>query len=65
MYYLCKFRPGDTDSFDIVKRSGSIDDIFAEIKKRVRDGCPGDRLKIMQPVKYTMSVNLELSGEDT
>ena len=69
MYSLCKLRTNENNGsvgghpFDIIKRSESIDEIFAEIKKRIRDGCPTDKLKIMQDVKFTMSVNLELSGE--
>ena len=69
MYYLCKLRTNESNGsvaghpFDIIKRSESIDEIFTEIKKRIRDGCPTDRLKIMQDVRFTMSVNLELSEE--
>ena len=69
MYSLCKLRTNEITGsigghpFDVVKRSESIDEIFTEIKKRIRDGCPTDKLKIMQDVKFTMSVNLELSGE--
>ena len=71
MYNLCKIRTNEINGsigghpFDVIKRSDSIDDIFVEIQKRIRDGCPSDRLKIMQDVKFTMSVNLELSEEDT
>ena len=71
MYNLCKLRTNETNGsigghpFDIIKRSESIDDIFVEIQKRIRDGCPTDKLKIMQDVKFTMTVNLELSEEDT
>ena len=61
MYSLCKLRTNE--SFDIIKQSESIDEIFTEIRKRIRDGCPTNKLKIMQDVKFTMSVNLELSGE--
>ena len=69
MYSLCKLRTNEITGsigghpFDVVKQSESIDDIFVEIEKRVRDGCPIKNLKIMQDVKFTMSVNLELSGE--
>ena len=69
MYYLCKSRTNEINGsvaghpFDIIKRSESIDEIFTEIEKRIRDGCPIDKLKIMQDVKFTMSVNLELSEE--
>ena len=69
MYNLCKIRANENNSsvgghpFDVIKRSESIDEIFAEIQKRIRDGCPTDKLKIMQDVKFTMSVNLELSEE--
>ena len=69
MYNLCKIRTNESNGsvgghpFDIIKRSESIDDIFVEIQKRVRDGCATDKLKIMQDVKFTMSVNLELSRE--
>ena len=69
MYYLCKFRTNEINGsiaghpFDVIKRSESIDEIFAEIKKRICDGCPTDKLKIMQDIKFTMSVNLELSEE--
>ena len=69
MYNLCKLRTNECNGsvgghhFDVIKRSESIDEIFAEIQKRIRDGCPTDKLKIMQDVKFTMSVNLELSGE--
>ena len=69
MHNLCKLRTNESNAsvcghpFDIIKRSESIDEIFTEIKKRVRDGCPTDKLKIMQDVKFTMSVNLELSEE--
>ena len=69
MYILCKLRTNENNGsvggqpFDVIKRSESIDEIFTEIQKRVRDGCPTDRLKIMQDVKFTMSVNLELSEE--
>ena len=69
MYNLCKLRTNESNAsvcgypFDIIKRSESIDEIFAEIKKWIRDGCPTDILKIMQDVKFTMSVNLELSEE--
>ena len=69
MYNLCKLRTNESNGsvgghpFDIIKRSDSIDEIFAELKKGVRDGCASDKLKIMQDVKFTMSVNLELSGE--
>ena len=71
MYNLCKLRTNESNGsvgvhpFDIIKKSDSIDDIFVEIQKRIRDGCPTDKLKIMQDVKFTMSVNLELSEEDT
>ncbi len=71
MYNLCKLRTNETNGsigghpFDIIKRSESIDDIFVEIQKRIRDGCPTDKLKIMQDVKFTMTVNLELGEEDT
>ena len=70
MYSLCKIRTNDNNgsvgvhSFDVMKRSDSSDDIFVDIQKRIRDGCPTDKLKIMQDVKFTMSVNLELSEED-
>lgn len=69
MYNLCKLRTNKNNGsvgghpFDVIKRSDSIDDIFVEIQKRIRDGCPTDKLKIMQDVKFTMSVNLELSEE--
>ena len=69
MYNLCKLRTNESNGsvgghpFDVIKRSESIDEIFAEIKKRIRDGCPTDKLKIMQDVQFTMSVNLELSEE--
>ena len=69
MYNLCKIRTNESNGsvgghpLDIIKRSESIDEIFEEIKKRVRDGCPTDKLKIMQDVKFTMSVNLELNEE--
>ena len=69
MYNLCKIRTNENNGsvgghpFDVIKRSESIDEIFTEIQKRVRDGCPTDKLKIMQDVKFTMSVNLELSEE--
>lgn len=69
MYNLCKLRTNESNTsvgsypVDVIKRSESIDEIFAEIKKRIRDGCPTDKLKIMQDVKFTMSVNLELSEE--
>ena len=69
MYNLCKLRTNESNGsvgghpFDVIKQSDSIDEIFTEIQKRVRDGCPTDKLKIMQDVKFTMSVNLELSGE--
>lgn len=69
MYNLCKLRTNESNGsvggypVDVIKRSESIDEIFEEIKKRVRDGCPIDKLKIMQDVKFTMSVNLELSEE--
>ena len=69
MYNLCKLRTNESNGsvgghqFDVIKRSDSIDEIFSEIKKRIRDGCPTDKLKIMQDVKFTMSVNLELSEE--
>ena len=69
MYNLCKLRINEINGsvgghpFDVIKRSDSIDDIFVEIQKRIRDGCPTDKLKIMQDIKFTMSVNLELSGE--
>ena len=71
MYNLCKLRTNESNGsvgghpFDIIKRSESIDEIFAEIKRRVRYGCATDKLKIMQDVKFTMLVNLELSEEDT
>ena len=70
MYNMCKLRTNESNGsvgghpFDIIKKSDSIDDIFVEIRKRIRDGCPTDKLKIMQDVKFTMSVNLELSKED-
>ena len=70
MYNLCKLRTNECNGsigghpFDVIKRSESIDDILVEIKKRVRDGCPTDKLKIMQDVKFTLSVNLELSEEE-
>ena len=69
MYNLCKLRTNESNGsvgghpFDVIKRSESIDEIFAEIQKRIHDDCPSDSLKIMQDVKFTMSVNLELSGE--
>ena len=69
MYNLCKLRMNETNGpvgghpFDVIKRSESIDEIFTEIKKRVHDGCPTDKLKIMQDVKFTMSVELGLSDE--
>lgn len=69
MYNLCKLRINEINGsvsghpFDVIKRSESIDEIFAEIKKRIHDDCPTDSLKIMQDVKFTMSVNLELSEE--
>ena len=69
MYSLCKLRTNEITGsigghpFDVVKRSESIDEIFTEIKKRVRDGCPIKNLKIMQDVEYKATVNLELSGE--
>ena len=71
MYNLCKIRTNESNSsvgghpFDVIKRSDSIDEIFLEIKKRICDGCPTDKLKIMQDVKFTVSVNLGLSEEDT
>ena len=71
MYSLCNIRTNENNGsvgghpLDVIKRSDSIDDIFVEIQKRIRDGCPTDKLKIMQDVKFTMSVNLELSEEDT
>ena len=67
MYNLCKLRTNESNGsvgghpLDIIKRSESNDEIFAEIQKRIRDGYPTDKLKIMQDVKFTMSVNLELS----
>ena len=67
MYNLCKIRTNENNGsvdghpLDIIKRSESIDEIFAEIEKRVRDGCPTDKLRIMQDVKFTISVNLGLS----
>ena len=69
MYNLCKIRTNESNGsvgghpLDIIKRSESIDEIFAEIKKRIHDDCPSDSLKIMQDVKFTMSVNLELNEE--
>ena len=69
MYNLCKLRTNELNGsvgghpFDVIKRSESIDEIFAEIKKRFRDGCSTDKLRIMQDIKFTMSVNLELSEE--
>ena len=69
MYNLCKLRTNESNAsvcghpFDIIKRSESIDEIFTEIKKRVRDGCPTDKLKIMQDVQFMMSVNLEVNEE--
>ena len=69
MYSLCKLRTNESNGsvgghpFDIINQSEFIDEIFTEIKKRIRDGCPTDKLKIMQDVKFTMSVNLELSEE--
>ena len=71
MYNLSQLRTNEVNGsvgghpFDVIKRSESIDEIFAEIKKRIRDGCPSDKLRIMQDVKFTMSVNLEWSEEDT
>ena len=71
MCNLCKIRTNKNNGsvvghpFDVIKRSDSIDEIFAEIQKRIRDGCPTDKLKIMQDVQFTMSVNLELSEENT
>ena len=71
MYNLCKIRTNENngsvggDRLDVSKRADSMDDIFVEIQKRIRDGCPTDKLKIMQDVKFTISVNLELSEEDT
>ena len=71
MYNLCKLRINERNGsvgghpFDVIKRSESIEEIFAEIKKRIHDNCPIDNLKIMQDVQFTMSVNLELSEEDT
>ena len=70
MYSLCKIRTNENNGsvgghpFDVIKRSDSIDEIFSEIKKRIRDGCPTDKLKIVQDIKFTMSVNLELSEEE-
>ena len=70
MYNLCKLRTNEVNGsvgghpFDVIKRSDSIDEIFLEIKKRICDGCPTDKLKIMQDVKFTVSVNLELSEEE-
>ena len=70
MYNLCKLRTNESNGsvgghpFDVIKRSDSIDEIFSEIKKRIRDGCPTDKLKIMQDIKCTMTVNLELSEEE-
>ena len=69
MYNLCKLRTNESNAsvcghpFDIIKWSDFIDDIFVEIQKRIRDSCATDKLKIMQDVKFTMSVNLELSEE--
>ena len=69
MYNLCKLRINEINGsvgghpFDVIKRSESIDEIFAEIQKRIHDDCPIDSLEIMQDVKITMSVNLELSEE--
>ena len=71
MYNLCKLRINEINGsvgghpFDVIKRSESIDEIFEEIKKRIRDGCPTDKLKIMQDIKFTMSVNLKLSEEES
>ena len=52
MYNLCKLRTNESNgsvgghSLDIIKRSESIDEIFAEIEKRVRDGCvAGDGMR--------------------
>ena len=69
MYNLCKLRINEINgsvgghSFDVIKRSESIDEIFAEIKKQIHDNCPFDSLKIMQDVQFTISVNLELGEE--
>ena len=69
MYNLYKLRTNESNGsvgghpLDIIKRSESIDEIFAEIQKRIRDGCPTDKLKIMQDVQFTVSINLELSEE--
>ena len=69
MYNLCKLRTNESNGsvgghpLDIIKRSESIDEIFAEIKKRIHDNCPSDSLKIMQDVQFTISVNLELGEE--
>lgn len=69
MYNLCKLRTSESNGsigghpFDVIKRSESIDDIFVEIKKRVRDGCPTDKLKIMQDVDFKISINFELVEE--
>lgn len=69
MYNLCKIRTNESNGsvgghpFDVIKRSESIGEIFAEIQKRIRDGCPTDKLRIMQDIKFTMSVNLELGEE--
>ena len=69
MYNLCKLRTNENNGyvgghpFDVIKRSESIDEIFSEIQKRIRDGCPTDKLKIMQDIQFTRPVNLELSEE--
>ena len=70
MYNLCKIRTNESNGsvgghpLDIIKRSESIDEIFSEIEKRVRDGCATDKLKIMQDVKFMMSVDLKLGEEE-
>ena len=69
MYSLCKINTGICNdsvlrhSLNVVYTSDSLDQISAEIEKRVRDGCPANMLRVFKDVNFTVNYKVEYKEE--
>lgn len=69
MYSLCKINTGICNGsvlghpLDVVYRSESLDQISAEIKKRVRDGCPANMLRVFKDVGFAVGLTVDFEDE--
>ena len=69
MYSLCKINNDVCNGsvlrhpLNVVYTSDSLDQISAEIEKRVRDGCPANMLRVYKDVNFAVNYKVEYKEE--